>query len=78
MTTRTMQLRLTAGRGEVRVEGPDDADVVITLSGADAELDPAVAFMIGKLKTSGSTGALLDALADGRVAAALSRLASRA
>lgn len=78
MSSGTLQVRLTVGRSDMRVEGPDDADVVVTIGRSDAGLDPAVAFMTGKLKSTGSTGALFEALADGRVAAAISRLASHA
>jgi hypothetical protein len=51
--------------------------VVVTVGAADAALDPTVAFMQGKLKSTGPTGPLLAALADGSAAAAISRLASR-
>lgn len=71
-----VQVRLSVGRNDVRVEGPTDAEVVVTLNRADAHLDPAVAFMTGKLKSSGPTGPLLTALADGTIAAAINRLAS--
>lgn len=77
MAAGSVQVRLTVARNDVRVDGPDDADVVITLGMTDAELDPTVAYMTGKLKASGSTGVLFAALADGRVAGAVSRLASR-
>lgn len=74
----SVQVRLTVGRGDVRVEGPDDADAVVSLSAGDAALEPSVAYMTGRLKAVGSTRALLDALADGRVAEMINRLASRA
>jgi putative sterol carrier protein len=72
-----VQIRLSAGRHDVRVEGPDDARVVVTVNLADAALDPTVAFMTGKLKSSGATGPLLAALSDGTIAAAINRLASQ-
>jgi hypothetical protein len=59
-----------------RVEGPDDADVVITIPLADAATDPTVAYMRGKLKVTGHTGVLLDELRSGRAAAAIQRLAA--
>ena len=75
----TMQYRVAFGKNDEAVEGPDDADVVVTVAKADAALDPAVAFMTGKLKSTGPTKPLLDALADGSAAAAIARLlASRA
>ena len=54
-----------------------DADVVVTIAAADAALDPTVAFMQGKLKSTGSTAALFEVLRNGDAAAAISRLASR-
>ena len=60
------------------VEGPDDAEVVVTVSLADATLDPSVAFMLGKLKNTGPSGPLFDALSLGEVAAALARLVAQA
>jgi hypothetical protein len=56
------------------VEGPDDAAVVITVSQDDVGLDPTVAYMQGKLKATGHTGVLLDALRSGEVAAALAAI----
>ena len=75
----TLQYRVAFGKTDEAVEGPDDADVVVTVAKADAALDPSVAFMTGKLKSTGPTKPLLDALADGSAAAAIARLlASRA
>jgi hypothetical protein len=73
----TVQYRVVFGKKDEAVEGPDDADVVITVPVADATSDPAVAFMRGKLKAAGHTGALFVLLRSGEVSAALSRLASR-
>jgi hypothetical protein len=73
----TAQYRVAFGKKDEVVEGPDDADVVITVAAADAHLDPTTAFMQGKLKSTGSTGALFDAIRSGEVAAALRRLAQR-
>lgn len=75
----TIQYRVAFGKNDEVVDGPDDADVVVTVAKADAALDPAVAFMYGKLKSTGPTGPLLAALADGSAAAAIAAaLASRA
>ena len=71
----TIQYRVAHGKKDEAVEGPDDADVVVPA--ADAVNDPAVAFMQGKLKSTGPTGPLFAAFADGSAAAVLSRLASR-
>ncbi len=73
----SLQYRVAFGKNDEAVEGPDDAAVVVTLAAADAALDPAVAFMQGKLKSTGSTGELVAAFRDGSAAAAISRLASR-
>ncbi|MGD9704842.1 MAG: SCP2 sterol-binding domain-containing protein [Acidimicrobiia bacterium] len=70
------QYRVVVGKKDERVEGPDDADVVVTVPLADAERDPTVAFMQGRLKASGDTGLLFRLLRSGEVAAALKRLAA--
>lgn len=76
----TVQYRIVLGRKDERVEGPDDADVVVTVPLADVQadgFDPTVAFMQGRLKSTGSTGALFRLLQGGEAATALSALASR-
>jgi hypothetical protein len=73
----TIQYRVAHGKKDESVEGPDDADVVVTIAAADANLDPTVAFMQGKLKSTGSTAALIEVLRSGEAGAAISRLASR-
>ncbi len=78
MTASTaVQYRVVFGKQDEAVEGPDDAEVVVTIAAGDAVLDPSVAFMQGKLKASGPTGALFEVLRSGAAAAAISRLASR-
>ncbi|MGI9053814.1 MAG: hypothetical protein ACR2HQ_14415 [Ilumatobacteraceae bacterium] len=75
----TVQYRVVVGKKDERVEGPDDADVVITVALPEVQadgFDPAVAFMQGKLKSTGSTGELFRLLRGGDVAHALSQLAS--
>ena len=74
---RSVQFRVAFGKKDEAVEGPDDADVVITIPAGDAGLDPSVAFMQGKLKATGHTGRLFEVLRNGDAAAAISRLASR-
>jgi hypothetical protein len=69
--TPTAQYHIVIGKKDEIVVGPDDADVVITVGRADVGLDPAVAFMQGKLKTTGSTGALFTLLKSGDVARTL-------
>ena len=73
----TIQYRVGFGKNDEAVEGPDGADVVVTIAAADAALDPTVAYMQGKLKSTGSTAALLAVLRNGEATAAISRLASR-
>jgi len=72
-----LQYRVAFAKNDEAVEGPDDAEVVVTVAAADARSVPAVAFMQGKLKSTGPTGPLLAAFADGSAAEVLSRLASR-
>jgi putative sterol carrier protein len=76
----TIQYRVIVGKKDEIVDGPDDADLVITAPLADVvadDFDPAVAYMQGKLKSTGSTGALFDLIRSGAAATALSQLASR-
>ena len=73
----TVQYRVAFSKKDEVVEGPDDADLVVTIAAADAALDPTVAFMQGKLKSTGSTAALFDLLRSGDIAPVISRLASR-
>lgn len=73
----SIQYRVAFGKKDEAVEGPDDADVVVRVDVKNAELDPTVAYMTGKLKAEGHTGRLLEALWSGDAAAVISRLASR-
>lgn len=70
----SIQYRVAFGKNDEAVSGPDDAEVVVTLAAADAVLDPSVAFMYGKLKSTGPTGPLLAAFADGSATAAIAAL----
>ena len=50
---------VVVAKKDERVDGPDDAEIVITVPLVDAaadDFDPAVAFMRGKLKAVGRTG----------------------
>jgi hypothetical protein len=69
--TGTVQYRITLGKKQEHVVGPDDADVVVTIGVADLGLDPTEAYMQGKLKATGHTGVLFEALKSGAVAEAL-------
>ena len=64
----TVQYRVAIAKKDERVDGPDDAEVVMSVAVADAsadDFDPAVAFMRGKLKATGPSSAVLDALKSG-------------
>ncbi len=73
----TIQYRVAKGKKEEVVEGPDNADVVVSVAAGDIEMGANVAFMRGKLKAAGHTGVLLRALASGEIDDALSAIASR-
>jgi hypothetical protein len=69
-----VQVRVSRGKGVAElVDGPADAVVVITVAETDATLDPTVAFMQGKLKATGHTGVLFEALRSGAARAAIER-----
>ncbi len=73
----TVQYRVVFAKKDEVVEGPDDADLVLTIAATDIGLSPTVAYMQGKLKTTGPTGAVFEQLKSGDLAATLSRLATR-
>lgn len=67
----TVQYRVVVAKKDERADGPDDADVVMTVPLADASadgFDPAVAFMRGKLKATGPSSSILAALKSGDAA----------
>lgn len=70
----SVQVRLAITKKDERVDGPDDADVIVTIGVADAAVEPTVAYMQGKLKATGHTGRLIEALQSGEIAAAVARL----
>jgi hypothetical protein len=67
----TVQYHILLGKKEEVVEGPADADVVVTIAQADCGLDPNVAYMQGRLKAAGDTGVLFEALRSGAAAEVL-------
>ena len=73
----TVQYRVALSKKEERVDGPDDATVVVTVPideiTADG-FDPTVSYMRGRLKSTGSTAGLFTLLKSGAVADALARL----
>ncbi len=72
----SVQYRVAFGKKDEAVEGPDDAALVVTIAAADVGMDPTVAYMRGKLKSTGPTGPLLDLLRSGEAGVALSRVAA--
>ena len=60
-----------------RLEGPEDAALVVEVAAADVTADPVVSYMQGKLRATGHTGVLFDALKSGEIAEALARLSVR-
>jgi hypothetical protein len=76
----TVQYRVIVGKKDELVDGPADAELVVTCPldvVRDDDFDATVAYMRGKLKSTGPTGPLFDLLKSGEAAAALSRLAGR-
>lgn len=76
----SVQYRVSVTKRDERVEGPDDAELVITVPLAeaqDAEFDATVSYMRGRLKSTGSTGALFEVLKSGAAGEPLTRLASQ-
>jgi hypothetical protein len=72
-----VQYRVVVAKKDERVDGPDDADIVVTVPMVDAaadDFDPTVAFMRGNLKASGPTGEILDLLKSGVAASAIAGL----
>ena len=66
-----VQVRVVVGKKDEVVSGPDDAGVVVSVAAADAGLDATVAFMQGRLKATGDTGRLFEALRSGEIDAVL-------
>jgi hypothetical protein len=77
----SVQYRLAVTKKDERVDGPDDAALVVTapLDAVEADgFDAAVEFMRGRLKASGHTGELLTLLRSGEATTALRALAASA
>jgi hypothetical protein len=71
MSVPTVQYKVGQGKKNVRVIGPADADVVVEVDTVNLGLDPAVAFMQGKLKAVGNTGVVFELLKSGEIARGL-------
>ena len=77
----SVQYRVVVAKKDERVDGPDDAEIVITVPIVDAaadDFDPTIAFMRGKLKAAGDTGKILDLLKSGSAAGAIAALVATA
>jgi hypothetical protein len=76
----SVQYRVVVAKKDERVDGPDDADVVVTVPLVDAAadgFDPTVAFMRGVLKAAGDTGVVLEVLKSGAAQDAIARLVAQ-
>ncbi|HSH12072.1 MAG TPA: hypothetical protein VLA10_09830 [Ilumatobacter sp.] len=74
----TVQYRVVVAKQDERVEGPDDAAVVLSVGieiAAAADFDATVEYMRGRLKATGRNGAVLSELKSGQATTALHRLA---
>ena len=75
----SVQYRVVVAKKDERVDGPDDAEIVVTVPiavAAEADFDATVEFMRGRLKATGHTGRVLELLKSNAATSALSRLAS--
>ena len=73
----SVQYRVVVSKKDERIDGPDDADVVVMVplvDAAAADFDPTVAYMRGVLKAAGNSGRVLDLLASGEAATAIAAL----
>ena len=76
----SVQYRVVIGKKDEIVDGPDDAELVVSVPLVDVQapgFDPVVAYMQGKLKSTGPTGPLFTLLRSGAAASELTRLAAR-
>ncbi len=76
----SVQYRVVVAKRDERVEGPDDAELVLSVPIAVANesgFDATVEFMRGRLKAAGPSGALFALLRSGEATAELSRIASQ-
>ncbi len=73
----SVQYRVVVAKKDERVDGPDDAETVITVPldvAAADDFDPTVEFMRGRLKAAGHSGHILDLLRSGEAATAIRAL----
>ncbi len=72
-----VQYRVVFAKKDEAVEGPDDAEIVVSVAASDAALNPTVAFMQGKLKVTGPMGPFFAMLKSSAFSEALTRLSAR-
>ena len=76
----SVQYRVVVAKKDERVDGPDDADAVVTVPNVDAaadDFDPSVAYRRGVLQATGHTGVVLDVLKSGAAASASAALVAQ-
>ena len=76
----SVQYKVVVGKKDERVDGPADAEIVVTvpadIATADG-FDPTVEYMRGKLKAAGDTGEILRLLKSGEAGTAIAALAEQ-
>lgn len=75
----SVQYRVVVAKKDERIEGDDDAEIVVTVPvavAAEDGFDATIEFMRGRLKASGHSGRVIELLKSGEATSALSRLAS--
>jgi hypothetical protein len=76
-----VQYRVVVAKKDERIQGPDDAEIVITAPVEIARapgFDATVEYMRGKVKAAGHAGRVLDLLKSGAATTALATLAGEA
>jgi len=75
----SVQYRVEVTKKDVRVDGPDDAPIVVTVPlavAAEPGFDATVEFMRGRLKATGHTGDVLAVLKSSAATSTLAALAA--
>jgi hypothetical protein len=76
----TVQYRVVVAKKDELVDGPDDAEIVLSVPisvASEDGFDATIEFMRGRLKAVGQSGEVLELLKSGVASTAISRLASR-
>jgi hypothetical protein len=75
----SVQYRVVVAKKDERVDGPDDAEVTMSVPvavAAESDFDATIEFMRGRLKATGTSNDVLGVLRSGAATTALKRLAS--